>query len=103
MNFLDRAYKYLSGSQQEEAGRKHGRQNKMTDVQQHKLGSLMMSELQRTKEHINDESNCIKCRRTQRNRCKKHERMMLGLDALAGDIAQKYLDKEPAYLNNEDN
>lgn len=66
------------------------------------IGMVLIDELNKKKSRINDESNCIKCRRTQRNTCKKHERMLLGLDALQGQIAQKYLDKKPRYLRNED-
>lgn len=57
-----------------------------------KLGSLMLSELQILKENEGD--NCPKCSRTRRKYCKKHQRLLKGLDSLAGRIADKYLDKE---------
>lgn len=69
--------------------------------QKEQIGYILLDELQKQKDYINDESNCIKCRRTRRNQCKKHERMMLGLDALAGKIAQQYVGMKPKYL--EDN
>lgn len=57
-----------------------------------KLGSLMLSELQIVKENAGED--CPKCERTQRKYCRKHQRMLKGLDVLAGRIADKYLDKE---------
>lgn len=93
---------YFLGKQQKEAGRKHGEEIAHQEEYRHNLGSLMINEIQRKKEEINDESNCIKCRRTQRSKCKRHERMALGLDALAGDIAEEYLDMEPQYIEKQE-
>lgn len=102
MNVATRIKNYFLGEQQKEAGRKHGKEIAQEEEYRHNLGSLMINEIQRKKEEINDESNCIKCRRTQRSKCKRHERMALGLDALAGDIAQKYLDMKPQYIEHEE-
>lgn len=88
----------LKGGSQEEAGYEYGKTAAEEKEITHNMGSILIDELQKKKKKINNEENCIKCRRTRRNRCKKHERMLLGLDALAGEIAQKYLDEKPKYL-----
>jgi len=90
----------IKGSNQENAGYEYGETAAEEKQITHNMGSILIDELRKKKEKINNEENCIKCRRTRRKRCKKHERMLLGLDALAGEIAQKYLDEKPKYLQD---
>lgn len=95
---IDKILDKISGKSQEDAGYEYG-QNAAEEKQiTHNMGSILIDELQKKKKKIHNEENCIKCRRTRRKHCKKHERMLLGLDALAGEIAQKYLDEKPKYL-----
>lgn len=92
----------IKGSDQENAGYEYGENAAEEKKITHNMGSILIDELQKKKSKIHNDENCIKCRRTQRKVCKKHERMLLGLDALAGEIASKYLDEKPKYLRDDD-
>jgi hypothetical protein len=107
---IKEAIEYIKGGSQKKHGRNHGKQ--IAECENHEeispvgldkktVGSILLSEIKKKKNSINDESNCIKCRRTPRDKCKKHERIAMGLDHLAGDIAQEYLDMQPKYLEDK--
>lgn len=107
---IEEAISYLKGGMQKKQGKEHGKQMAMCDnhkshalkgMNKKTVGSILLSEIEKKKEKIKDESNCIKCRRTPRDKCKKHERIAMGLDHLAGDIAQEYLDMQPKYLEDK--
>lgn len=99
-NKLIDLYSYLHGDVIEEIGRQQGQEKAKCEIEKEKLGSLMMSELQRVKENAGD--GCPKCKRTQRKYCRKHQRMLLGLDHLAGRIAKLYLEKESKWKEDSE-
>jgi len=89
---------YLKGEKIRKFGHKHGEEQAHDEIRKDKLGAIMLSELEEVKQGAGE--NCPKCKRTRRKYCKKHQRMLLGLDHLAGRIADLYLDKESKWKDN---
>lgn len=99
MNLLKSISDYLKAEKVRRFGKKHGEEHAHDEIRKEKLGAIMLSELQQVKEGAGD--NCPKCKRTQRKYCRKHQRMLLGLDHLAGRIADLYMDKESKWKDDE--
>jgi len=95
---IENILNYLKAEKIRRFGQKHGDEYAHDEIRKDKLGAIMLSELEQVKQGA--EEGCPKCKRTRRKYCKKHQRMLLGLDHLAGRIADLYLDKESKWKDN---
>lgn len=95
---IENILNYLKAEKIRRFGQKHGKEYAHHEIKKDKLGAIMLSELEQVKQGAGE--GCPKCKRTKRKYCKKHQRMLLGLDHLAGRIADLYLDKERKWKDN---
>jgi len=96
---IDNFIQKIMGEAQKKQGESMGEEIAEKEEHRKQIGGLLMNELQRLKEGIteNPDENCVKCRRTRRKLCKKHKKMMQGLDMLGGKIAREYIDKDEVW------
>jgi len=97
---LNELWRRASGKELKETGKKEGKRLARSKLNKKVLGGAMLAELQTLKDDAGE--NCPKCKRTRRKYCRKHQRMLKGLDHLAGQIAKKYVDKKSKWKENMD-